>query len=83
MSSVTVRISVSEFSVRMATIGEWLNANPYEPIRYKYTHDEDNVVVTVDFAAEATAQAFAAKFYDVLHLSPQAGPTDRPHLSPV
>ena len=69
MSRVTVRISASEFSAKMAAIGEWLNANRYEPIRYKYTHNEDNVSVTVDFAAEVAAKAFAVKFSG--HLSPQ------------
>jgi hypothetical protein len=38
-----------EFSATISAIGEWLHANHYEPIRYKYEDHEDAVLVTVDF----------------------------------
>ena len=62
MRSVTVRIRAAEFSATMTAIGEWLDANRYEPTRYKYNHDEDAVVVTVDFSAGVAAKAFATRF---------------------
>jgi len=55
MRSVTVRIRAAEFSATMTAISEWLDANRYKPTRYKYDHDEDVVLVTVDFTAEQSA----------------------------
>ena len=48
MRSVTIRLSAAEFSASMTAIGRWLEANRYEPIRYKYDHNEHAVLVTVD-----------------------------------
>ena len=62
MRSVTVRICTAEFSSMMTAIAEWLDGNLYKPTRYKYDHDEDVVLVTVDFQAEAAAKAFAMRF---------------------
>jgi len=62
MRSVTVRISATEFSATMTAIREWFDANRYEPARYKYDHDEDAVLVTVDFPVVAAAKAFAMRF---------------------
>ena len=62
MRSVTVRISATEFSATMTAIREWLDANRYEPARYKYDHDQDAVLVTVDFPVVAAAKAFAMRF---------------------
>jgi hypothetical protein len=71
MRSVTVRICASEFSATMTAISEWLDANRYTPTRYKYDHNEDAVLVTVDFPAEVVAEAFATRFDGVPCLSPQ------------
>lgn len=71
MPSVTVRIRAAEFSTTMIVIGEWLDANRYEPTRYKYNHNKNTVLVTVDFAAEVAAQAFAMRFDGAYRLSPQ------------
>jgi len=62
MRSITVRIRAAEFSATMIAIAEWLNTNRYRPTRYKYDHDEDAVVVTVDFQAGVAARAFAMRF---------------------
>ena len=73
MRSVTVRIPAAEFSATMTAIAQWLDANRYKPTRYKYDHDEDAVLVTVDFQAEVPARAFATRF----------GGVDRFLLQPV
>ena len=65
MYSVTVRLNAADFSSAMVMIGEWLNANRYEPTRYKYDHREDAILVTVDFPTEVAAEAFAARFHGV------------------
>jgi hypothetical protein len=69
MRSITVRISAAEFSATMNAIAEWLHTNRYEPTRYKYDHEKDDVVVTVDFPAEVAAAAFAMCFDGVDHSS--------------
>ena len=62
MRSVTVRICAVEFSATIAAMSEWLHANQCEPTRYRYDQDEDAVVVSVDFAVNAQAEAFAKRF---------------------
>ena len=67
MDSVTVRIRDAEFSATMIKISAWLDANQYQPIRYRYDHHEDAVLVTVDFPAKAEAEAFATRFDGTYH----------------
>jgi len=50
---------------------EWLHANQYEPTRYKYEEQEDAVLVTVDFAGEMEAEAFATRFDGICGSYPQ------------
>jgi hypothetical protein len=76
MRSITVRIRAAEFSATISAIGEWLDANRYEPTRYKYDHDEDAVLVTVDFPAEVAARAFAMRFDGVYRLPLRATSPD-------
>jgi hypothetical protein len=78
MRSVTVRIRAAEFSATMIVIGEWLEANRYEPTRYKYDHTDDAVLVTVDFPAVVAADAFAMRFDGVYCSSPQPASADPP-----
>jgi hypothetical protein len=69
MRSITVRISAAEFPATMSAIAQWLHTNRYEPTRYKYDHENDDVLVTVDFPAEVAAAAFAMCFDGVDHSS--------------
>ena len=83
MRSVTVRILAAEFSATMTAIGEWLDANRYQSTRYKYDHDEDVVLVSVDFTAEVAAEAFAMRFDGVYQLLPRATSPDGSRQSPT
>jgi hypothetical protein len=83
MRSVTVRLNAAEFSAAMTMIGEWLDANRYEPTRYKYDHHEDAVVVTIDFSTEMAAEAFAARFEDVYHSPTQPASAGRSRQLPT
>ena len=76
MRSVTVHLRAAQFSAAMTEMCKWLDANRYEPTRYKYDHNEDAVLVTVDFAAEMAAEAFATRFDGVHHSSPQSTSPD-------
>ena len=82
MRSVTVRIRAAEFSATMTAIGEWLDANRYEPTRYKYNHNKDAVLVTVDFPEAVAAEAFAMRF-DGIYQLPRATSPDSSHQSPT
>ena len=68
MRSATVWISAAEFSATMTAIGQWVDTNRYQPTRYKYDHDEDTVLLTIDFPAVVEADAFAMRF-DGFHRS--------------
>jgi len=70
MRSVTIRLRAAEFSASMTAIGRWLEANRYEPIRYKYDHNEHAVLVTVDLGTELAAEVFARRFDRVHDSSP-------------
>jgi hypothetical protein len=83
MRSVTVRIRAAEFSATMTAMGQWLDANRHEPTRYKYDHNEDAVLVTVDLPAQVAAQAFAMRFDGAYELFPRATSPDSPRLSPT
>jgi hypothetical protein len=72
MRSVTMRLRAADFSASMTAVGRWFEANRYEPIRYKYDHNEHAVLVTVDLATELAAEAFATRFDSVHHSSPQS-----------
>jgi hypothetical protein len=83
MRSVTVRVNAPEFSAAMNTIAEWLEANRYEPTRYKYDHGPDVIHVTVDFSTETAAEAFAVRFDGVCHLSTQPASPDSSRQLPT
>jgi hypothetical protein len=83
MRSVTVRIRAPEFSSTMTAMREWLDANRYEPTRYKYDHEEDAVLVTVDLLAEVVARAFAMRFGGAYERFPRATSPDSPRQSPT
>ena len=55
MPSVRVRVPAAEFSGAMWAIAEWLDATGYEPTRYKYTHGQIAVLVTIEFPSTVTA----------------------------
>ncbi|MBV9248878.1 MAG: hypothetical protein JO227_06485 [Acetobacteraceae bacterium] len=55
----------------MRTISQWLDDNGYWPTRYKYDHNEDAVLVIIDFDVDVAAEAFATRFADSYYSSPQ------------
>ena len=83
MRSITVRVRADEFSAAMNAMAEWLDVNHYEPTRYKYDHQGDHVVVTVDFPAEVAAQAFATRFDGIYQLPRQPTSLDSSRQSPT
>jgi hypothetical protein len=76
MRSVTIRIPAAKFCGTMTAMTEWLDVNGYEPTRYKYNHDEDAVLVTVDFSAGVAAKAFATRFDGIGRFPLEAASSD-------
>ena len=71
----------------MRAIAEWLDATGYEPTRYKYTHGQNAVFVTIDFPSAVAAKAFALwrslPIISVTRIAGQAVPLDEVgHPSP-
>jgi hypothetical protein len=62
MHTITIRLKAVEFFAALVEIREWLDRNRYEPVRFKYDQDEDDVVLSVDFKTDVAASAFAKRF---------------------
>jgi hypothetical protein len=62
MRTVRIRLSGEDFSTAIVGMRDWLEKNRCEPTGYRYDQDDDMVVVSVDFAVDAQAEAFAKRF---------------------
>jgi hypothetical protein len=62
MHTVTVRLSGDDFSTEIARMRDWLEQHRCEPTAYRYDQNDDTVVVSVDFAVDTQATAFARRF---------------------
>ena len=63
MRSVEVRVSADELSHAMENMRMWLDDHKVSPTSFRYDREaDDTVVVTLTFADEAAANAFANAF---------------------
>ena len=62
MRTVVIRLSGEDFAGAIVRIRDWLERNRCEPTGYRYDQNEDAVMVSVDFAVDAQANAFAERF---------------------
>jgi hypothetical protein len=62
MRTVIIRLSGEDFSTAIIRMRDWLREHRCEPAGYRYNQDEDTVSVSVDFAVDAQAKAFAKHF---------------------
>jgi hypothetical protein len=62
MRTVRVRLNAADLSDEMIVMRGWLDRNRYEATRFDCNQDGDVVVLSVDFAVEAIASAFARRF---------------------
>ena len=62
MRTVVIRLSGEDFAGAIVRIRDWLERNRCEPTGYRYDQNEDAVMVSVDFAVDAQAKAFAQRF---------------------
>ena len=64
MRTVTLRLSGEDFSTAIVRMRNWLKKNRCEPTGYRYDQNEDTIVLSVDFAVDAHANAFVKRFGD-------------------
>jgi hypothetical protein len=62
MRTVIIRLSGEDFSTAIIGVRDWLEKNWCEPTGYRYDQNDDTVMVSVDFAFDAQAKAFAKRF---------------------
>jgi hypothetical protein len=62
MRTVKVRLNAADLSDEMIVMRGWLDRNRYEATRFECDQDGDVAVLSVDFAVEAIASAFAKRF---------------------
>jgi hypothetical protein len=60
--AVTIGLKAVEIFAALVEIREWLDCHQYEPVRFKYDQDEDDVILSVDFKTDVAASAFAKRF---------------------
>ena len=62
MRTVTIRLTGEDFSDAIVRIRDWIEKHRCEPKPYRYDQREDTIAVSVDFAVDAQAKAFAKHF---------------------
>jgi hypothetical protein len=62
MRTITIRVRAIDFTERMAAMRLWLDDHRFEPSRFKYSEDGNDVLIDVGFKVAAEAAAFSAQF---------------------
>ena len=62
MSVVEVRLNPSDLSREMSAMRVWLDEHRFEASSFSCRHEEDRVLVCLEFARAYEAQAFASHF---------------------
>ena len=72
MSVVEIRLNPSDLSREMSAMRVWLDEHRFEASSFSCRHEEDRVLVCLEFARPYEAQAFASHF--VLETSARTTP---------
>jgi outer membrane lipoprotein-sorting protein len=62
MHTITIRVRAVDFAERMSAMRLWLDEHRFEPSRFTYTEDGNDVLIDVDFKVATEAAAFSAQF---------------------
>lgn len=62
MRTVTIRVRAVDFAKRMTAMRIWLDEHRFEPSRFKYSEDSNDVLIDVEFKVAVEAAAFSAWF---------------------
>ena len=62
MRTITIRVRAVDFAEWMTAMRVWLDQHQFEPSKFKYAEDGDELVIDVSFEADVEAAAFSARF---------------------
>jgi hypothetical protein len=62
MRNITIRLRAVDFAEQMAAMRIWLDEQRFEPSRFKYSEDGNDILIDVSFKAAFEAAAFAGRF---------------------
>jgi hypothetical protein len=62
MRNITIRVRAVDFAEQMAAMRTWLDEHRFEPSRFKYSEDDNDILIDVSFKAAVEAAAFSARF---------------------
>ena len=62
MHTITIRVRAVDFAERIAAMRIWLDEHRFEPSRFKYSEDGNDLLIDVSFEVADEAAAFSARF---------------------
>jgi hypothetical protein len=62
MHTITIRVRAVDFSEQMTAMRLWLDDQRFEPSRFSYSEDGNDVLIAVGFKVAAEAAAFSTRF---------------------
>ena len=62
MRTITIRVRAVEFAERITAMRTWLDEHRFEPSRFTYSEDGNNLLIDVSFEVVDEAAAFSARF---------------------
>jgi hypothetical protein len=62
MRTITIRVRAVDFAERMTAMRVWLDEHQFEPSRFKYSEDGNDLLIDVSFKLALEAAAFSARF---------------------
>ena len=64
MRTITMRVRAVDFAERIAAMRIWLDEHRFEPSRFNYSEDGNDVLIDLSFKIPVEAAAFSARFND-------------------
>jgi len=62
MRTITIRVRAVDLAEQMTAMRIWLDEKRFEPSRFKYSEDGNDVLIDVRFEVGVEAAAFSAQF---------------------
>ena len=62
MRTITIRVRAVDFSEWIAAMPIWLDEHRFEPSRFKYSEDGNDLLIDVSFEVADEAAAFSTRF---------------------
>ena len=61
MRTITIRVRAVDFAERITTIRIWLDEYRFEPSRFKYSEDGNDILIDVSFKVAVEVAGFSAR----------------------